>query len=118
MDSKTPNEIRDRFSVLLGREVKDDEKVQDVIAETQTVSDSNVKLQTMDEGLRALESDPEKQLAIAILLCVLCVRRFCTGHALFDRGRRLRVIKVAVGDFERKLRRHVANPQAPALTNH
>ena len=90
-----------------------------IAAEMRFLSDNNVKLQTLDEAVRALESDPEKQLGLLIIASVLAVRRFCTGKAIFDRGRRLRVIKSVVAQTDSKLRAYVGqsmNPGDPGPT--
>jgi len=67
----------------------------------------NVSLRALDEAVIAQEADAQKQIALAVMLCVLAVRRFLIGNAIFDRGRRLRVLKAVVVDFESKLRRYV-----------
>lgn len=86
------------------------ESAQPMTAEGEVTTPKMEKLQRLDELIRDLENKPEDQAGLLIIATVLAIRRVCASRGIFDRGRRMRVVKSAVADFERKLRTFSWNP--------
>lgn len=64
----------------------------------------NATLQLVDEAVQKIGPDPQEQIAILYLAHALATRRFLTAHNVTDRGRRMKVIRALVADFDSKLR--------------
>lgn len=73
----------------------------------QELSKANKALHEIDALVIAADSDPEMQLGILIMACVLATRRVCAKAMIFDRGRRMRIVKGVVSQFDRKMRRYI-----------
>lgn len=90
-------------------------------------SPNNVKLRTIDDAVTALGATPEIQIGVLQMALVLAFRRFLDAKGITDRGRRMKLIKFGVAEYEAKLRQFVrpdapqpaadAAPEAPAPVN-
>lgn len=69
---------------------------------------NNRMLARVEAALHLDGALPETQLGVAMMACVLSMRRVLDRHKIGERGRRRLVIKAAVRTFESKLREHTA----------
>lgn len=74
----------------------------------------NAGLALIDKAVQTASFSPTEQLGMLFLAHVLATRRLLKTYGITDRGKRLRVIKAAVGEFEKKLRTHVKPTPDPA----
>lgn len=72
----------------------------------------NAGLIAIDGTVQAASFSPAEQLGMLFMAHVLATKRLLRVHGVNDRGRRLRVIRAAVAEFESKLREYV-KPDAP-----
>lgn len=77
----------------------------EILATPDDQSRQNMTLHAVDTLIREIP-DTKEQLGILIMACVLATRRVLMSHGIFDRGRRMFVLKQAVRDFDSKLREH------------
>jgi len=69
-------------------------------------SKMNRGLRALDISLCAISPHPHLQLGVAIMLCVLAAGRVLDSHAP-ERGKRMKLIKTMIGEFDSKLRTYV-----------
>jgi hypothetical protein len=71
---------------------------------------ANMTLAAVDAIVTKATDEPQEQLGVLLMAVVLATRRLCTSRAIFDRGRRMRVIKAVAVETEKKLRKYVSAP--------
>lgn len=66
----------------------------------------NKVMKLVDDLVAGSIPNPADQMGVMIMACVLTTRRFLTAHGIEDRGRRMKTIKMAVREFDKRLREH------------
>jgi len=71
----------------------------------------NSAMHAADTMLQQFDLSPEEQIGVLFMVHVLALRRLLERNKITDRGRRYRIIKMAVAEFGAKLRTYAVNPE-------
>ena len=82
-----------------------DPKLRDAIANMAM----NSRLKRIDDVAKDGDINADLQMGVLMMAQVLAFRRLCTQHGVKDRGKRLKLIKTATAEFEKRLRQY-GNP--------
>ncbi len=76
----------------------------------------NAQLRQIDEALKASGIPPMKQMGVLFIACALGFRRMLEEHKITDRGRRMKLLKLAAEQLMDKIKEYgMPNSEAPEL---